>query len=143
MSWFNANEGTIYWEGNVSEGGGTQTLYFFGDSDNNRIAQYYVGASQRVINRIIDDGVAFNPGDITNVSAGSIKVALTYKLGEVLASVNGSAPVSSSPTSLPSVSQLLLGSNSAGAFYLNNSIESFRYIPRALTATELQELTAL
>jgi hypothetical protein len=139
---YRQDEGTFIFEGVVSDSGDIQCLYFMGTSSNERIAQYYSPSAGAVLNRIITNNKVFNAADIP-APAGKIKAGLSFKLGNALWSVNGSAPVSSSPTEFPAKTSLSIGGDMADLLNLNNYVGSVTLRPYALTAAQLQGETTL
>ncbi|HAO01701.1 MAG: hypothetical protein Tp170SUR00d2C46354221_51 [Prokaryotic dsDNA virus sp.] len=138
---FNTSEGTFIIECEIDASETTQTLYFLGDSDNNRIAQYYSTSDGAILNRFVANGVSYNP-PITPVLAGKIRAGVTFKNGLAMFGVNGTT-VSSVPASLPNITQALLGRNSENAFYLNGVVRLVKAIPKAVSEPEFQRLVSL
>jgi len=83
-------------------------------------------------------GTLFTVGP--EVTLGRFKIAYSYSQGSATISINGSSPetVSASDEVSGGVFELL---GRAGAKE-TGTVKDFKYYPRALTATELQELTA-
>lgn len=73
--------------------------------------------------------------------ASVVRMATAYAASNFAASVGGNAAVSATSGSVPTVSQLSLGS-SPGLGNLNGHIRSITYYPRRLSNTQLQRLTA-
>lgn len=71
------------------------------------------------------------------------KIAFAYKANDVAVSVGGSAVVTDSSVSLPTVDRMFLGASGSGGFnFLEGHIRSIRYFPTRLSNAQLQALSA-
>ena len=145
--WYNAAEGTIY----------AESLVF--SITNQRIASFNDGSTSNRI--LISRGTASGGNVNGNVSAGGspqvsglifgtslpaetfTKAAFAYKLDDFAGSVNGSAAVTDTSGTIPTVNILALGSGEVlGANSLNGYLRRITYYPRRLSNAELQAITA-
>lgn len=140
--WLNAREGALYFNGHsmFSTGAGQTSVWL-------RQGAYYgfrlyrqTSAQIRAVWNTVD-----GQGDTTvnaYANLGEIKRAATYSPDGIANSANGLAPsaVQSSRTGFAPTSLRVGSYNNTN--YLNGHIESIRYYPRALTATELQAVTS-
>lgn len=138
---FNGVEGTFIIECEIDASETTQTLYFLGDSDNNRIAQYYSKSDGAMLNRVAASGMPYNPPSIP-VLAGKIRAGVTFKNGLAIFGANGTT-VSSMPAALPNITQAILGKNAVNSFYLNGAVRLVKAIPKAVSEPEFQHLVSL
>jgi hypothetical protein len=145
--WFNATEGTIY----------AESLVF--SITNQRIASFNDGSTSNRI--IISRGTASGGNVNGNVSAGGspqvsglifgtslpaetfTKTAFACKLDDFAGSVNGSAAVTDTSGTIPTVNILALGSGEVlGANSLNGYLRRITYYNTRLPNAQLQALTA-
>lgn len=147
---YNTNEGAIYVEFDYSGSGssvvsnGRATLALTAETFANSLLMYNQSSfSSGVYSYKSASGngqVSMNSG--IQVPAGQvIKSAISFKQNSFLMSVNGAAALSDTSYEHPVLTKLLLGwfNNSN---YLNGHIRKLRYYPKALTAAQLQALTA-
>lgn len=85
--------------------------------------------------------------DQAQIDAGTIAANTNYGLGAVwntgaaAAALNGAAPVTGAPGTIPTVTQARLGCD--GTNYLNGWLQSVRYWPQTLLSAEIQAFSKL
>jgi hypothetical protein len=146
-SWYNAVEGTLYVEGFVYTAP-VNTVFpcLFSIDDNtssNRIQLYRANN-----NGSPNAGLAVvNGGSIQAlITAGNTqfqngKIAGAYKVNNFAASLNGAAAVTDTTGTIPTVTQMQIGTGPALA-NVNGTIRRIAYYPVRLANTTLQALTA-
>jgi hypothetical protein len=147
--WFNATEGTLYWEG----------LQF--STAANRFQNHVVFSDGTTSNFL---GTRANPSTFTNprgqstvagvtqaavtptgtISANTnIKEAFAYKASDFAMSFNGGAVGTQASGTLPTVTKMEIGTlASTLAQTLNGYVSRITYYPRRLSNTELQTVTS-
>ncbi len=146
-SWYNASEGTLYAEGFVyTAPANTVIPCLFSIDDNtssNRIQLYRANN-----NGSPNAGLAVvNGGSIQAlITAGNTqfqngKIAGAYKVNNFAASLNGAAAVTDTTGTIPTVTQMQIGTGPALA-NVNGTIRRIAYYPVRLANTTLQALTA-
>ena len=143
-SWWNASQGTFVAKGiftsqlttnsypnlfDVSDGTVNNQIQIFKQSNLNSVSHNVTVATTSYQNA---DGVP---------NIGVNKAAISYIAGTSNASLNGAAVVSSSPPSIPAMSNLQLGKGWWAGDYLNGWLQSLVYYPTALSSAQLQALT--
>jgi hypothetical protein len=145
-SWYNQTEGTLYAEGFVyTAPANTVNPCLFSIDDNtgsNRI-QLYRGNNNGSPNA----GLAVvNGGSIQSlITAGNTqfqngKIAGAYKVDNFAASLNGAAAVTDTTGTIPTVTQMQIGTGPALA-NVNGTIRRIAYYPTRLANEQLQALT--
>jgi hypothetical protein len=145
--WFNASEGTIYAESLVFSITNQRIVSFNDGSSNNRILISRGTASGGNVNSTVTDGGSPQVSGLifgTSLPAATItKAAFAYKLDDFAGSVNGSAAVTDTSGTIPTVNILALGSGEVlGTNSLNGYLRRITYYPRRLSDAELQAITA-
>lgn len=146
--WYNAPEGSVFIEAETNINTSRDNVYFgFSDNTFNESIYGKIGTGGNMNSPIVIDGGVSQTASLGLVAMGSYSsfaMASRYKLNDVHNAVNGSM-VSSGDTSatIPTVDRLHIGNASwSGANgWVNTYIKKFAYIPRALSNTELQQLT--
>jgi hypothetical protein len=143
-SFYNASEGTVYFESQTAQGTGTYPYSLFGASTQNRIFATYssnarIESGVRVSN--VFEALVATPTNSAPLNTFG-KGATAYKVNDFGFSWNGAAALTDTSTNLPSVLQLDIGNNGglAGNF-LNGTIRQIAYYPRRLSNAELQGIT--
>ncbi|NUA26095.1 phage head spike fiber domain-containing protein [Cupriavidus basilensis] len=146
---FNANEGTLYLEAVAPAGlrtdGGSQFCIGLDDNGFNNAISIGRSAARafraQIKSNNVDQGAMISGTWADNTNA---KVALAYSASGASLCWNGGAPVSTpGAVSVPPLTRLRLGTNIIdGSAVWNSAIRNLRYIPRRLSSTELQNLTA-
>jgi len=141
--WFNAAEGTIYAEAQLTRQNATAGLntFYIWDTGISEIKTFY-RASGATGAAVISSGSL--QADLTPtavIPANTItKLALAYAANDFAASGNGGAAVTDTAGTVPSgLSQVLLGGPSG---ILNGYLRRITYYPRRLSNAELQAITA-
>jgi hypothetical protein len=142
-SWYNQTEGTFVAQGvsapvnnilqhvyTVSDGASANTM-FTRRTTSGVIATAMVTAS-------------VSQGDIGNAAVAAsaqYKTAYTYKVNDLAISTNGSAVLTDTLATLPTLSRILLGANSANVTTINGHISRITYYNTRLTDAQLQTLS--
>lgn len=143
-SWFNAGEGTVYFESQTAQGTNSYPYSLFGTNTQNRIFANYT-TTQRIesgvrINNIFEAG-AVSPNNSAPINTFG-KGATAYKVNDFGFSWNGAAALTDTSTTLPIVLKLDIGNNGGLAGnWLNGTISKIAYYPFRLPNNQLQALT--
>lgn len=138
---FNQTEGTLFAEGSTFDkdrAGGTEpTIAYLGErySADAMDFRFTVG-EDRIILR------AASIFSVTRPYSGKYKGAATYNPHEMTGVIGGGVVERTAAVGRISSSDLIIG-NSAVERHLNGHVKRLEYYPRALSDTELQELTSL
>jgi hypothetical protein len=140
--WYNATEGTLYAESQLTRQNATAGLntFYIWDTGTSEIKTFY-RASGATGAAVISSGSL--QADLTPtavIPANTItKLALAYAANDFAASGNGGAAVTDTAGTVPSgLSQVILGGPSG---ILNGYLRRITYYPRRLSNAELQTLT--
>jgi hypothetical protein len=103
----------------------------------------------RILTDVLDPKVIVTDGGVTqaNIDAGAItalqpfNMSAAYALNDIAACLNGGTVGTDTSATLPTVTILRAGADSAGN-YLNGHIRSIRYVPVRAADFQLQALTA-
>lgn len=140
-SWFNASEGTLNVQGNVSApSGGTRRLVQIG-SGGDRIA---IGLATTTSARLFVDNSSVTQGDSSVAVASSASlnnVAGSYKANDFIVASNSVLGSADASGTLPTVSNLYVGSDGGTAQFAGGHIRRIEYYSRRLTNAQLQFLT--
>jgi hypothetical protein len=148
-SWYNATEGTVYWQGSVI-GVLQVTQYFWqfddGSSNNRFYSRKESGAS---VFRVFGasggtSDVSINPAPSITITAGvTYSEASAYATNNFAASVSGLATVSDTSGNVATgINILRLGAGENGTPSFNGYIRRIAYYPTRLSNAALQALTA-
>jgi len=107
---------------------------------NNRLWLVYAGTT--LTNDLSVGGNTYSLGTATVVAETSFKAASSSQAGRYAGSVNGAATTIQNRATLPTLTQLDIGSNVGSGRYWNGTISRIRIYNRALTDAQLQALTA-
>ena len=142
--WYRQDEGTMFAEfGPYGNGGATKNagiVQIDSGSAANRIGLFGGGIISPVF--IVDTSSVnqvYISASLISPSATS-KISGSYKINDFARAVNGSNLGTDSSGSVPTVSQMLIGTGSAGVSELNGTIRRLTYWPQALPS-RLQALT--
>ena len=142
-NWYNPNEGTMFVQGAPSTNAAyTGWLYSIGSDFNNSIQTYRQSDYQPVV-RIRSSGadvygaVGFGAIWTTNIAR---KIILTFKTNSFNSAVSGTVSSDVTSGTLPSYSNLSIGSL-ASTNYFNGTISQLIYYPVRLPNATLQSLT--
>jgi hypothetical protein len=146
--WYNAAEGTLFVEAigvnNIS--GVTRRFAEISDGTANErmVLGYSTTSNTRML--VFDGGGAVADVLVTSgVPAGSlVKMAAAYKVNDFQQASNTTLGTADTSGTLPTVNQMFLGTDTAGATtaaYLNGHIRRIAYYPTRLANSQLQALT--
>ena len=136
-NWYRQDEGTLFAEASPAASG-LNAFAVINDSTNNEALNTY-WASGSVSVQVIDG--ALTQASLAIAGTSPFKVAGAYKVNDFASSVNGSAALTDTTGSLPTVNQMSVGSLLSGNF-LNGHIRRIGFFPRRLSNAELQALTS-
>lgn len=145
-SWFRQDEGTIFVEGAIIDGGtgGRGILRFDDGTELNRLMIRRNGAS-RIEARFITNDVSVAVFDTVNTAmtvGQNIKAAFSYKANDFAFSMNGIPALTDTSGGLPTFTRFLIGDASGtGASLRACTIKRIAFYPKALPAY-LQAMTA-
>ncbi|MFV3388425.1 hypothetical protein ACNFCJ_23975, partial [Pseudomonas sp. NY15364] len=137
--WYRADEFSIFASA-VRTQLGSSAIYELERDTGNRVwnRSNFVGTSEQLV--VVVGGV--NQAVFAPPAALNHRSALAVKANAFAASLNGAAPLIDNSGSIPSGATILRIGASDGGARINGHIESLQYIPRALSDTELQRITA-
>jgi hypothetical protein len=140
-SWYRQDEGTVFAEyRDTGITGANRFAYQVSDGTiNNRIG-FFVSGTTTINNRHVTAGTQVNPTTLSTILNGRNRHAIACAVGSCNAASGGTLATASSPSSMPSVTQLSIGALNAGEF-LNASISRLTYFPARLPNTALQRMT--
>jgi hypothetical protein len=134
-SWYNASEGTTFWQGDTFVSGkGSRSFVISDNGFNERILiapSTSTGTGFVVV--VTDGGVSqaslLTPDpQVTPIPSQTYKHSLAYKVNDFAAALDGGAVATDTSGTLPTVDRVYLGSNANGlADYLNGHIAKFYY----------------
>jgi hypothetical protein len=146
-SWFNsATEGTLYVEyaaefGNTSATNAT-ALDLSDGTTSNRVTINTRASDGLILGTVVVGGVNQAVMVSSAMTYGTpAKVAVAFKANDFAICVNGGALTTDAAGSVPSVSQLNIGSLGTGGQVLNGHVKRVAFWPTRLTNTQLQTLT--
>jgi hypothetical protein len=143
-SWYNATEGTVYFESQTTQGANAYPYSLFGADTFNRISSNYATIAR--ITSSIRISSTFEAAETTpnnSAPAGVFgKGSVAYKVNDFGFSWNGAAALTDTSTTLPTVLKLDIGNNGAlSGNFLNGHIRRIAYYPVRLSNDQLQALT--
>ena len=143
-SWYNQTEGTVFCQFVDSVGTGTENPFSVNDNTLNNRFNLFVTSNNTLSLRLVVGGVATNPNNLTVVPTTQIRAAIAAKTGtnECNGAANGNLSSASSPTSMPNVNQLNIGSRNGALEPLNGTIARLTYWPVRLPNAVLQQITS-
>jgi hypothetical protein len=142
-SWYNQTEGTVFYEGTVSQGL-TSFPWFYNISDgtvNNSIGVYQF--TNGIYGSVVASGTAATPDPavlFTPVSGAPAKHALAVKASDTRAAYNATLSSAQTNTVMPVVNQLAIGQRVTGS-RTTGTIKRLTYWPTRLANTTLQQIT--
>jgi hypothetical protein len=143
--WFNASAGTTYFEGVTfdSLAAAFPRAFQFNDSTNNNVIQITRNnSSGNARMSVVAGGVAQAAADATAWTLNATtKAALAYATNDFAIVANGGLATTDTSGTVPTVSNLLLGSQALGASFINGYLRRITYYPRRLSNAELQAIT--
>lgn len=142
--WFNAAEGALYAQyirAGITPSGGAAG---FDDGTANNMIRFVFGTATPANQRFdVNTGGVSQAAVLVNATGvvnTLYKDAGAYKLNDIAATENGAAVGTDNVATIPTVTNLKIGSNAITA-YLNGWVQRFTYYPRRLSNAELQALT--
>lgn len=145
-SWYNTAEGTIYSEGGIPYDYNVnyQTLYSLNDgaSDSHIHLQIDSLFTNSIVSEVKISGsvqASFSPA----YTSGNTKVSFAYKNNDVNSAKDGTAGTTDTSVSLPTNTQMNIGSNRTGGSILNGTIKKLAYFPQRVTDAQLQGMTTV
>jgi hypothetical protein len=142
--WYNATEGTLYAE--YTPYAVTSDSRFASIDDNtsaNRIMIWGTASSARTIFNTRLSSVDQADLQVSSTyTTSTSKAAGSYKVNDFAFSVNGGAVLTDTSGTIPTVTQLVIGSSGASTAKANGHIRRITYYPRRLSNAELQAITA-
>ena len=140
---YNQSAGTISFDFQVNESTANKRLVSLNaDNSNNRIDALLLPSNVIQV-YTMDGGVnqSFIGTGNTYTDSTMAKFAFSYKKDDYAITLNGGTVVTDTSASVPSVTQLEIGTGPIGD-YANGHIKSIKYYPRRLTNAQLVELTS-
>jgi hypothetical protein len=105
-------------------------------TENNRLRLFGAVSTNQMSARMT------NMSDLGTTRASNVfKLGLSARAGASTAALNGVAYATGTPTSMPTLTTLRIGSSSAGGGTLNGYARRIRYWPRLMPSTELVTVT--
>jgi hypothetical protein len=142
--WYNATEGTLYAE--YTPYAVTSDSRFASIDDNtsaNRIMIWGTASSARTIfNTRISSVDQADLQVSSTYTTSTSKAAGSYKVNDFAFSVNGGAVLTDTSGTIPTVTQLVIGSSGSSSAKANGTIRKLAYYPVRLSNTNLQALTS-
>jgi hypothetical protein len=144
-NWYNAVEGTVYFESQTAQGSGAYPYSLFGVDTFTRIFANYntlnrMNSGIRIAGTF--DASVNTPSDSAPINTFG-KGATAYKVDDFGFSWNGAAALTDTSTALPTILALYIGGNGGLATnFLNGHIRRIAYYPRRLANAELQGITS-
>ena len=144
-NWYNASEGTLFanFDINGQNAAANKVINFdAGSGYADSIDLYAPGTTPRF--DVYVGGVtqaALTPAPGTAILNSFVSIAAGYKANDFGVSRNGGLVSTDTSGSLPSVTRVVIGSQSNNQ-YLNGHIKRIAYFPRRLSNSELQSITA-
>jgi hypothetical protein len=142
-SWYSQSEGTIYYDGTVSQGLAAFP-WFYNITDgtiNNSIGTYQ--HTSGIYGTLSTGGTAITPDAsvlFTPVSGAAAKHALAVKTSDTRAAYNGTLSAAQTTTVMPVVNQLAIGQRVTGN-RMTGTIRRFTFWPQRLPNSTLQSIT--
>ena len=149
---YNSSEGTVFvdfnasgWFNQPNDGNFSRVFEFGGNTGSNADGIFRDPVSNSVRYRFNeDDGTtpAIGAANLSLVSSGGDKVAVSLKSGDNAIVMNGGTVAYGSGSAATNLYNLIYFGKRVDGLYLNGHIKSLRYYPRRLTNSQLQELTS-
>jgi hypothetical protein len=139
--WWNQSEGTfvVEFETTIAEGAARRPILIDNSTVSNRIF-IQVDGSNGLQAFITIGGVNYSIA-LGSYVGGKYKVAFKFGNGELKASDNGDAVLSTAIPSVPLVNKINIGGS--GGSYVNGTVAKILYYPTAVSDAKLQELSTL
>lgn len=146
--WYRQDEGTVVFEGIANEIAASSGLdarvpFAFSNGSSSELVSCYYNSNGTVAPFIRDGGVTQTSGNSVNsVSASSVhRIALAYRLNDCAQVVSGGSVLSDASATMPTITQLNLGTRSGSTAAFMGYARRFQYYNRRLTNSEIQGLS--
>jgi hypothetical protein len=143
-SWYNATEGTVFTEYQVTAGT-NQRAFAVSDGTLNNVMNILVtnasGNGSSFAVTTAGSLVASVPSNLATQSETLYKVAGAYKVNDVNGARNGTVGTTDTSAAIPVVDRANIGSGGAASQFLNGYIQRIAYYPVRLSNDQLQALT--
>jgi hypothetical protein len=141
-NWYSQSEGTLFSESIVGQiGVGSVTVAVSDGTANNRL-QIQRTAGNNYQNLVVVGGATQSNVSVSGVAASVLaKSADAFKLNNFNTAVNGVLGTADTSGTVPTVTQLDLGSR-ASSLFLNGHIRRLAFFPRRLANAELTSITS-
>jgi hypothetical protein len=143
-SWYNATEGTVFTEYQVTAGI-NQRAFAVSDGTLNNVMNILVtnasGNGSSFAVTTAGSLVASVPSNLATQSETLYKVAGAYKVNDVNGARNGTVGTTDTSAAIPVVDRANIGSGGAASQFLNGYIQRIAYYPVRLSNDQLQALT--
>jgi len=136
-SWYNQSEGTIVWNAtSFSTSSANAVVNINSNSTANRIYGYFSAtAAIGLVTTAGSEQVSFNSGTLSGGLSG--KTAFAYALNSFAQSTRGAAVITDSSGTVPTVSQMNIGTSHANVQSLNGHILNITYYRKRFSNTRL------
>ncbi len=143
ISWYRQDEGTVLFEGSVSDFSVSRGFYVFSDNTINELIRTYSNTSAQFSGNIVDGGAAQANIAFGGQTAGAVfRNVLSYKLNSVQAANNGILGTEDTSATIPTVSRLDFGRYVAsGALPFMGYTRRFQYFNTRLPNATIQGLS--
>lgn len=145
--WYKQYEGTLISEAHIND---TGSLKDFSGSSRG-VASINSGSSSNTIrfgaemlksNILVNNGVTQATVTVGSSTLGRHKIAMAFKLNSLNAIADSVAGVEDASLTVPYTTQLNIGKSSDSNGFYSGHIRTLKYFPKALSAAELQAMTA-
>ncbi len=143
--WYNATAGTIYAEWDMyafAAGLNYRASFNDGTTSNALRMRLPPSGTTTVRHEVVNSGVAITLGFPATVNLALTKEAMAFAANDYAGVVNAGTVATSGTLTLPTATQLSLGSRETGIGQLNGHLRRITYYPRRLSNAELQAITA-
>lgn len=143
ISWYRQDEGTVLFEGIVSDFGSSRGFYVFSNNTVNELVRAYSNTSSQFISQVTDGGVAQTTFTFFGQSAGSVfRNIIAYKLNDSAAANNNVLATPDTSATMPTISQLNFGIYaSAGSLPFMGYARRFQYFNTRLPNAQIQGMS--
>jgi hypothetical protein len=142
--WYNAAAGTLYAEWDMyafNAGLNYRATFNDGTTNNSLRMRLAPSGSTQARHDVVNAGALTSLGSPATINLSLTKEAIAFAPNDYAGVVNGGTVVTSASLTLPSITQLSLGSRETGISQLNGHLRRITYYPRVLSAAELQSIT--
>lgn len=143
-SWYNQSAGTFVVEALAGYSNSTQVLLSLDDGTNSNKIVVYRLANGTVIAEWFVGGVTQAALFSLNVASGNLfKIAFSWRTNDFAMSINGSAAVTDTSGTIPTVASMRIGGNTGNISPWNATIRRQTYYPMVANPSQLQALASL